>query len=103
MVIFLKKLKIGDKFIDKGFKNLHVIDLDGALTGETVNLDIVKEIVSKFDFKVEVGGGVRDFDSIHVHFIFRKMKTLFQIVFFTGFENRLTGLKTFFMLRSKFV
>ena len=50
--------------IDKGFKNLHIVDLDGALTGETVNLDIIKEIVRKFDFKVEVGGGVRDFDSI---------------------------------------
>ena len=52
------------QFIDKGFKNLHIVDLDGALTGETVNLDIIKEIVSKFDFKVEIGGGVRDFDSI---------------------------------------
>ena len=52
------------QFIDIGFKNLHIIDLDGALTGETVNLDIIKEIVRKFDFKVEVGGGVRDFDSI---------------------------------------
>jgi len=52
------------QFIDIGFKNLHIVDLDGALTGETVNLDIIKEIVSKFDFKVEVGGGVRDFDSI---------------------------------------
>ena len=52
------------QFIDKGFKNLHIIDLDGALTGETVNLNIIKEIVRKFDFKVEVGGGVRDFDSI---------------------------------------
>ena len=52
------------QFIDKGFKYLHIIDLDGALTGETVNLNIIKEIVRKFDFKVEVGGGVRDFDSI---------------------------------------
>ena len=52
------------QFIDKGFKNLHIIDLDGALTGETINLAIIKEIVRKFDFKVEVGGGVRDFDSI---------------------------------------
>ena len=52
------------QFIDKGFKNLHIVDLDGALAGETINLGIIKEIVSKFDFKVEVGGGVRDFDSI---------------------------------------
>ncbi len=53
-----------DKYKDYGFKNLHIVDLDGALTGETVNLDIIKEIVSKFDLKVEIGGGVRNFESI---------------------------------------
>ena len=53
------------KYKDHGFKNLHIIDLDGALTGKTVNLDIIKEIVSKYDLKVEVGGGVRNTDSIN--------------------------------------
>ena len=53
-----------DKYKDHGFKNLHIVDLDGALTGETVNLDIIQEIVSKFDFKIEIGGGVRNFESI---------------------------------------
>ena len=52
------------KYKDHGFKNLHIVDLDGALTGETVNLDIIKEIVHKFDLKIEVGGGVRNFESI---------------------------------------
>ena len=52
------------KFKDHGFKNLHIVDLDGALTGETVNLDIIQDIVGKFDFKVEVGGGIRNSDSI---------------------------------------
>ena len=52
------------KYKDHGFKNLHIVDLDGALTGETVNLDIIKNIVSKFDLKVEVGGGIRNFESI---------------------------------------
>ena len=52
------------KFKDYGFKNLHIVDLDGALTGKTVNLDIIKEIVSKYDFKIEIGGGVRSLDSI---------------------------------------
>ena len=52
------------KYKDYGFKNLHIVDLDGALTGETVNLYIIKEIVSKFDLKIEVGGGVRSIDSI---------------------------------------
>ena len=52
------------KYKDHGFKNLHIVDLDGALTGETVNLDIIEEIVSKFDLKIEIGGGVRTFESI---------------------------------------
>ncbi|MDA7703326.1 1-(5-phosphoribosyl)-5-[(5-phosphoribosylamino)methylideneamino]imidazole-4-carboxamide isomerase [Candidatus Pelagibacter sp.] len=52
------------KYKDHGFKNLHIVDLDGALTGETVNLNIIKQIVNKFDLKIEVGGGVRTIDSI---------------------------------------
>ena len=52
------------KYKDHGFKNLHIVDLDGALTGNTVNLDIIKEIVSKYDLNVEIGGGIRTFDSI---------------------------------------
>ena len=52
------------KYKDHGFKNLHIVDLDGALTGETVNLDIIQDIVSKFDLKVEIGGGIRNFESI---------------------------------------
>ena len=53
-----------EKYKDHGFKNLHIVDLDGALTGETVNLDIIQNIVSKFNLKVEVGGGIRNSDSI---------------------------------------
>ena len=52
------------KYSDNGFKNLHVVDLDGALTGETINLNIIQEIVSKFDLKIEIGGGIRNFESI---------------------------------------
>ena len=52
------------KYKDHGFKNLHIVDLDGALTGEMVNLDIIQEIVSKFDIKIEIGGGIRSFESI---------------------------------------
>ncbi len=52
------------KYKDHGFKNLHIVDLDGALTGEIVNLDIIQEIVKTTDLKIEVGGGVRSIDSI---------------------------------------
>jgi phosphoribosylformimino-5-aminoimidazole carboxamide ribotide isomerase len=53
-----------EKYKEHGFKNLHIVDLDGALTGEIVNLGIIQEIVRKFDLKIEIGGGVRNFDSI---------------------------------------
>ncbi len=52
------------KYKDHGFKNLHIVDLDGALIGKTVNLEIIKEIVSKYDLKIEIGGGVRSLDSV---------------------------------------
>ncbi|MDC0426493.1 1-(5-phosphoribosyl)-5-[(5-phosphoribosylamino)methylideneamino]imidazole-4-carboxamide isomerase [Pelagibacteraceae bacterium] len=52
------------KYNDHGFKNLHIVDLDGALSGKTINLEIIQKIVSKYDLQVEVGGGVRSIDSI---------------------------------------
>ena len=52
------------RYKDYGFKNLHIVDLDGALTGETINIDIIKNIVGKFDLKVEVGGGIRNIESV---------------------------------------
>ena len=53
-----------EKYKEHGFKNLHIVDLDGALTGKTVNLDIIQQIVHNFNLKIEVGGGIRTIDSI---------------------------------------
>ena len=52
------------KYKDQGLENLHIVDLDGALNGSTVNIDIIQEIIVKYDLKIEVGGGVRSIDSI---------------------------------------
>jgi phosphoribosylformimino-5-aminoimidazole carboxamide ribotide isomerase len=52
------------KYKDHGFKNLHIVDLDGALTGKTVNIEIIQDILNKYDLKIEIGGGVRSLDSI---------------------------------------
>ena len=60
----LSPVEQAGKYKDYGFKNLHLVDLDGALIGKTVNLDIIQEIVNKFNFKIEIGGGIRSFDSI---------------------------------------
>ena len=52
------------KYKDHGFKNLHIVDLDGALTGETINLNIIQQIITEFDLKIEIGGGIRNYESI---------------------------------------
>tara|TARA_B100000214_G_scaffold336391_1_gene280303 strand:- start:230 stop:955 length:726 start_codon:yes stop_codon:yes gene_type:complete len=60
----LSPVEQAKKYKDHGFKNLHIVDLDGALTGKTVNIAIIEEIVGKFDLKIEVGGGIRNSESI---------------------------------------
>ena len=53
-----------NEYSDYGFKNLHIVDLDGAVTGKTISLKIIQEIVTKSNLKVEIGGGIRNFESI---------------------------------------
>ena len=60
----ISPIEQAEKYKNHGFKNLHIVDLDGALTGETVNLNIIEDIVDKFNLKIEVGGGIRNSDSI---------------------------------------
>ena len=52
------------RYKNHGFKNIHIVDLDGALSGKIINLDIIQAIVDKFDLRVEIGGGIRNIDSI---------------------------------------
>ncbi len=60
----LSPVEQAGKYKNHGFKNLHIVDLDGALTGKTVNLDIIQDIVGKFNLNIEVGGGIRNLDSV---------------------------------------
>ena len=47
-----------------GAKYIHLVDLEGARTGETPNLDVVKRIVSETNLFAEVGGGIRSLKTI---------------------------------------
>ena len=58
----MSPLEQAGKYKDHGFKNLHIVDLDGALTGETVNIDAYK-IVENALSKEE---GVKDVNSIKI-------------------------------------
>ena len=59
----LSPIEQAGKYKDNGFKNLHIVDLDGALNGEPINNDIIQDIIEKFDLKIEIGGGVRNFET----------------------------------------
>jgi phosphoribosylformimino-5-aminoimidazole carboxamide ribotide isomerase len=48
------------RWVDGGARWLHVVDLDGARTGEPVNLEHVRRIVAAVDVPVQLGGGLRD-------------------------------------------
>ena len=43
---------------------MHIVDLDGAATGELYNLDIIKEIASAALIPIQVGGGIRQLNTI---------------------------------------
>ena len=60
----MSPIEQAQKYKDHGFINLHIVDLDGALTGKTINIDLIRDLVSKFDLKIEIGGGIRNFESI---------------------------------------
>ncbi len=52
------------KFEKMGVKNLHVVDLDGAIAGKPVNSEVVKQIIENTDLHVQLGGGIRDLQAI---------------------------------------
>lgn len=57
-------LEIAKGFVSVGATNMHVVDLDGALDGELVNFDTIKQLTSQTGLFVEVGGGIRSSERI---------------------------------------
>jgi len=47
------------EFSTLGFKNIHLVDLDGALKESSVNEEIIKEISKISKIKIQIGGGIR--------------------------------------------
>lgn len=51
-------------WVDAGATYIHIVDLDGARYGKTFVTNIIKDIKSKYDIKIETGGGVRTMEDI---------------------------------------
>ena len=56
--------EVAKSFEESGASFMHVVDLDGAKDGSTVNFDTIKEIVSATSLSVEVGGGIRNIETV---------------------------------------
>ena len=52
------------RFADAGFTWLHVVDLDGAFAGHSINGEAVRAIRAAVDLRIQLGGGIRDRDAI---------------------------------------
>src|SRR4249920_1675419 len=61
---------VAKQFADQGAEHLHIVDLEGALEGLPVNLPAVQEILGAVDIETELGGGVRDEQSVQELFEF---------------------------------
>ena len=59
-----KPAQMAKKWEEQGAKFLHLVDLDGALSGKSCNLDTVKEILAVVNIPVELGGGIRTMENI---------------------------------------
>jgi len=51
----------------QGARYLHLVDLNGAFAGEPVNREIIKEIVAALDIPCQLGGGIRDLETISAY------------------------------------
>ncbi len=51
-------------FASKGCKAIHIVDLDGAREGSAVNMDVVRAIAQIPDILSEIGGGIRNMDTV---------------------------------------
>jgi len=55
---------VARRWADEGAQRLHVVDLDGAARGQPVNIKVVEKIVGAVKIPVQIGGGIRDEDTV---------------------------------------
>ena len=54
-------------WVQQGAKLIHIVDLDGSVAGLPRNANIILEIAKKIDIPIQVGGGIRDMDTIEYY------------------------------------
>jgi phosphoribosylformimino-5-aminoimidazole carboxamide ribotide isomerase len=57
-------VEMARQWADQGAQRIHVVDLDGAIKGQPMNLKVVEAIAAAVDVPVQVGGGIRDEETV---------------------------------------
>ena len=60
--------EIARRWEECGAEWIHVVDLDGAFRGEPGNTDVIKDITAQVSCPVQVGGGIRNIDTVRKYF-----------------------------------
>ena len=68
MTVYGEPLTFAEKFAEAGAACVHLVDLEGAKTGETPNFDVVRAIKKNFPLFCEIGGGIRSIDVMKKYF-----------------------------------
>ena len=59
---------VADRWVAAGARRLHIVDLNGAFAGKPVNAEVIHRITRNHpDLQVQVGGGIRDEDTIQAY------------------------------------
>ena len=68
MTVYSKEpLEVARTFQSKGATCIHLVDLEGAKSGDTPNLSTIRQIVDQTDLFVEVGGGIRSLETVKTY------------------------------------
>jgi phosphoribosylformimino-5-aminoimidazole carboxamide ribotide isomerase len=57
-------VQMAQQWESKGAERIHVVDLNGAVAGKPFHQSLIKEMVRSIQIPIEVGGGIRDFDTL---------------------------------------
>ncbi len=60
-------LKLAKEFEEAGSTWLHIVDLNAAFSGKPENLETIKQIIQNCNLKIQIGGGIRDEETIKMY------------------------------------
>ncbi len=60
-------VKVAKRWQELGARWIHIVDLDGAFEGIPRNFDLISNVISSVDCDIQVGGGIRDVDTVEMY------------------------------------